>query len=60
MFQSRRCRCVFPRNFPIRLSGLRMFLLLDQVDPVVHFANSASIELEATSEIGTLCGIVPP
>ena len=34
----------FLRNFcPMRFGGLRMFLLLDQVDPVVHFANSASV-----------------
>ena len=34
----------FSRNFcPMRFGGLRMFLLLDQVDPVVHFANSASV-----------------
>ena len=36
------------RNFcPMRFGGLRMFLLLDQVDPVAHFANSASVQLEA-------------
>ena len=33
-------------NFPMRFGGLRMFLLLDQVDPVFHFANSASVLLE--------------
>ena len=43
----------------MRLGGLRIFLLLDQVDPVVHFANSASEKFEATLEIGILCGIVP-
>ena len=42
VFNSRRCRCKFPRNFPMRFGGLRIFLLLDQVDLVVHFANSAS------------------
>ena len=40
-YLSRRCRCGFPRNFPIRFGGQRIFLLLDQVDPVVHFADSA-------------------
>ena len=33
----------FPRNFPIRFGGQRIFLLLAQVDPAVHFANSASV-----------------
>ena len=28
----------FPRNFPIRFGGQRIFLLLDQIDPV-SFAN---------------------
>ena len=40
--------------------GLRIFLHLDQVNPVVHFANSASVQFVATLEIGILCGIVPP
>ena len=31
----------FLRNFPIRFGGQRIFLLLHQVDPAVHFANSA-------------------
>ena len=38
----------------MRFGGLRIFLLLDQVDPVAHFANSASVKLEATVEIGIL------
>ena len=37
-----------------------MFLHLDQVDPVVHYANSASVQFEATLGIGILCGIAPP
>ena len=36
------------------------FLLLAQVDPVVHFANSASVLLEATLEIGILYFVAPP
>ena len=41
---SQRCRYKFPRHCcPMRFGGLRIFLLLDQVDPVVHFANSASV-----------------
>ena len=43
VFYCQRCRYVFPRNLPIRFGGLRIFLLLAQVDLVVHFANSASI-----------------
>ena len=58
VFYGQRCRNKFPRNFcPMRFGGLRIFLLLEQVDPVVHFANSASVQLKATVEIGTLCGI---
>ena len=33
----------FPTNFPIRFGGQRIFLLLAHVDPVVHFASSASV-----------------
>ena len=44
----------------MRFGGLRIFLLLVQVDPVVHFANSASEKLEATVEIGILYGVAPP
>ena len=44
----------------MRSGGLRIFLHLDQVDPVVHFANSASIQIEATVEVGMLYGIAPP
>ena len=40
----------------MRSGGLRIFLLLDQVDPVVHFANSASVQLEETVEVGMLYG----
>ena len=58
-FSSRRCRCKFRRNFPIRFGGLRIFLLLDQVDPDVHLANSATVKHEATSEIDFLCGLTP-
>ena len=58
-FYNQRCRCGFRRNFPIRFGGHRIFLLLDQVDPVVHFANSASDKLEATVEIGKLHGKAP-
>ena len=36
----------FPRNFSMRFGGHKMFLHLDQVDPVVHFANSASVHFE--------------
>ena len=44
VFCSRHCRCGFHRNFfPMRFGGLKIFLLLDQADPVVHFANSASL-----------------
>ena len=50
----------FPRNFPMRFGGLRIFLLIDQGDPVVHFANSASEKLEATLETEKLCGKAPP
>ena len=35
-------------------------MLLDQVDPVVHFGNSASEKHEATLETDILCGIAPP
>ena len=35
-------RCLPVASFSIRSGGLRIFLLLDQVDPVVHFANSVS------------------
>ena len=44
----------------MRFGGLRIFLLLDQVDLVVHFANSASEKLEATVEIGIFRGVAPP
>ena len=44
----------------MRFGGLRIFLLLDQVDPVVHFANSASVLHEATLETDLLCGVAPP
>ena len=44
----------------MRFGGLRIFLLLTHVDPVVHFANSGSEKLEATLEIGKLYGIAPP
>ena len=58
---SQRCRYRFPRYFcPMRFGGLRIFLLLDPVDLVVHFANSASEKLEATVETGILYGIAPP
>ena len=40
----------------MRFVGQKIFLLLDQVDPVVHFANSASVLHEATLEIGILYG----
>ena len=43
----------------MRFGGLRIFLHLDQVDPVVHFASSASVQHEATMEIGTLYGMAP-
>ena len=59
-FSSRRCRCGFLRNDPIRFVGQRIFLLLDQAHPVVHSASSASVKLEATLEIGKLFGIAPP
>ena len=36
------------------------FLLLGQVDPVVHFANLASVQFEASLEIGIPCGTAPP
>ena len=48
-------RCGFPHDFPTRLGGLRIFLLLDQADPVVHFANLAEVTLETDK----LCGIAP-
>ena len=44
----------------MRFGGLRIFLLLDQVDPVVHFANSASEKSEAPLEIGIPFGKAPP
>ena len=42
VFCSQRCCTKFPCNLPMRFGGLRMLLLLDQVDPVVHFAISVS------------------
>ena len=44
----------------MRLGGLGIFLLLDQVDPVVHFANSAPVLHEATLVTYILCGKAPP
>ena len=57
---SRCCCCGFLHNFPTRFGGPRMLLLLDQVDPVVHFPNSASVYYEATLQTDILCGITPP
>ena len=55
-----RCLCGFRRNFcPMRFGGLRIFLLLNQVDLVVHFTNSTSEILEATVEIRILYGEAP-
>ena len=57
VFYSRRCRFGFPRHFfPMRSGGLRIFLLLDQVDLVVHFANSALKKHKATLETDVLFG----
>ena len=39
----------------MRFGGLRIFLLLGEVDPAVHFANSVSIQLEGTLETDILC-----
>ena len=39
----------------MRFGGLRIFLLLDQVDPAVHFATSVSVKREGTLEIDVLC-----
>ena len=44
----------------MRLGGRKMFLLLVLVDLVVHFANSLSVQHEATLRIGIPCGITPP
>ena len=37
-----------------------IFLHLDQVDPVVHFSNSASVKHEATLQTDIFCGVTPP
>ena len=50
----------FPVTSRYAFGGRKMFLHLDQVDPVVHFANSASVKHEATFETDILCGIAPP
>ena len=36
------CKMRYAWYSVVDVAGLRMFLLLDQVDPVVHFANSVS------------------
>ena len=43
----------------MRFGGLRMFLLLDQADPAVHFATSVSASHEATLETDILCSFTP-
>ena len=43
----------------MRFGGLRIFLLLDQVDPAVHFANSVSVSFEATLETDLFLGKTP-
>ena len=40
------------------VGGLEIFLLLDQVDPAVHFANSVSVQLEGTLETDLLCYMI--
>ena len=39
----------------MRSGGLRIFLLLGEVDPAIHYANSVSIQLEGTLETENLC-----
>ena len=50
----------FAEQLLMRFGGLRILLRLGHVDPVVHYANSVSVQHKATLENDILCGTAPP